>query len=151
MLLLVDSVNALYDTLFDVFTGDFSFVDNAERIRMLKVLGVFTLGSFAGLVTFSHFLNYLLSKFKDITLAVLTGFIIGSLGVVWPWKETLYKTTADGAPMLDSTGNMVIENYKRFVPSWSAETGIAILFILLGILIVLGLEWYGKKTRKIES
>ncbi len=151
VLLLVDSVNALYDTLFDVFTGDFSFIDNAERIRMLKVLGVFTLGSFAGLVTFSHFLNYLLSRFKDITLAVLTGFIIGSLGVVWPWKETLYKTTADGSPMLDSTGNLVIENYKRFIPSWSAETGIAILFILLGILIVLGLEWYGKKTRKIES
>jgi putative membrane protein len=52
VLLLVDSVNALYATVFDVFAGDFSFTTNPERIRMLKVLGVFTLGSVTGLVTF---------------------------------------------------------------------------------------------------
>jgi putative membrane protein len=81
VLLLVDSVNALYATVFDVFAGDFSFTTNPERIRMLKVLGVFTLGSITGLVTFSHILSYLLKHYKNITLSVLMGFIIGSLGV----------------------------------------------------------------------
>lgn len=151
VLLLVDSVNALYDTLFEIIQGDFGFVDHVERMRMLKVLAVFTLGSVAGLVTFSHFLNFVLSRFKDITLAVLTGFIIGSLGVVWPWKETIYKLDEQNKVMLDSTGNMIIENYRRFIPEWSNETLVAVLFILSGILVVLGLEWYGKKTSKDVS
>src|SRR6056300_1481917 len=60
VLLLVDSVNALYDTIYEVFGGDFTFIENTQRIRNLKVLVVFTLGSVTGLVTFSHLLSYIL-------------------------------------------------------------------------------------------
>lgn len=148
VLLLVDSVNAFYDTMFDIFSGDFSFIDNPVRIRMLKVLGVFTLGSFIGLVTFSHLISYVLKHFKKITLSVIMGFIIGSLGVVWPWKKTIFKTLGDGSFLLDSAGEKVVENYKRFMPEFSSELFIVIFYIALGILIVLALEWYGKKTRK---
>lgn len=151
VLLLVDSVNALYDTLSDIFTGNFEFIKNEARIRMLKVLGVFTLGSVTGLVTFSHILNYILHHYKNITLATIVGFIIGSLGVVWPWKETIYKTSIDGSYILDSTGKQVIANYKRFFPEATTETYIAIAYIGLGILIVLGLEWYGQRTRQIKA
>jgi uncharacterized membrane protein len=148
VLLLVDSVNALYDTIFDMFSGDFSFLSNSERIRMLKVLMVFTLGSFVGLVTFSHILGYVLKHYKNITLSMLMGFIVGSLGVVWPWKKTIYKTYESGEILLDSTGEKVIENYHRFLPNLNLETYSAFGFILFGILIVLALEWYGQKTRK---
>ena len=151
VLLLVDSVNALYDTIFDVFTGDFSFIDNADRIRMLKVLGVFTLGSVAGLVTFSHILNYVLKHYRNITLSLLMGFIIGSLGVVWPWKETIFKTNLDGSFILDSRGEKIIENYQRFLPNLESETYLATIFIVVGVLIVLALEWYGQKTRKVNG
>ena len=151
VLLLVDSVNALYDTIYDVFSGDFTFIDNAYRIRMLKVLGVFTLGSFAGLVTFSHILNYVLHHYRNITLATLMGFIIGSLGVVWPWKKNIYKTAEDGSLLLDSRGEKVIENYNRYMPEFNQETWYAIGFIVIGILIVLWLEWYGQKTRKVNG
>ena len=150
VLLLVDSVNALYDTFYDLLRGDFSFIQNAARIRMLKVLSVFTLGSVTGLVTFSHILNYVLKHFKNITLSIIMGFIIGSLGVVWPWKKTVYKILEDGSFLLDSSGEKVIENYRRFIPPISSEAVIAIAYILLGILIVLALEWYGNKTRKVN-
>ncbi|MEL0456947.1 DUF368 domain-containing protein [Flavobacteriaceae bacterium SZ-1-7] len=150
VLLLVDSVNALYDTFSDIFSGDFSFINNRERIRMLEVLGIFTLGSFTGLVTFSHALSYILKHFKSITLASIIGFIIGSLGVVWPWKKSIYKVAADGSLLLDSAGKKVIKNYQRYLPEWDTETYYAIGFIILGILIVLALEWYGQKTRKIK-
>jgi uncharacterized membrane protein len=148
VLLLVDSVNALFDTMADIFSGNFDFIHNEVRIRMLKVLSVFTLGSVAGLVTFSHILNYILKHYRNITLATIVGFIIGSLGVVWPWKETIYKTRIDGSYILDSTGKQIIENYQRFFPEAGTETYIAIAYIALGILIVLGLEWYGQKTRQ---
>ena len=151
VLLLVDSVNALFDTFSNIFSGDFSFLNNQERIRMLKVLSVFTLGSVTGLVTFSHLLSYILKHYKSITLSTIIGFIIGSLGVVWPWKKTVYKLNENnGSFLLDSTGAKVIENYKRFIPNLNTETYYAIGFILLGILIVLALEWYGQKTRKTK-
>ncbi len=148
VLLLVDSVNALYDTIVNIIKGDFSFTHNQERIRMLKVLVVFSTGSLAGLVTFSHLLTYLLKKFKSITLSVLMGFIIGSLGMVWPWKKTVFKSDAGGNFIVDSTGEKIIENYNRFIPELNTETFIAITYLILGIIIVLTLEWYGEKTKK---
>ena len=148
VLLLVDSVNALSDTFFDIFSGDFSFIHNPQRLRMLEVLVVFTLGSVTGLVTFSHILSYILKHYKSITLSAIIGFIVGSLGVVWPWKKTIYKLAEDGSHILDSTGTKVVLNYERYIPTLNTETYYAIAFIFLGIIIVLALEYYGQKTRK---
>lgn len=150
VLLLVDSVNALSDTFYEFIVGDFSVFKNPERIRMLKVLIVFTLGSVAGLVTFSHMLSYILKHYKSITIASIIGFIVGSLGVVWPWKKTIYRMADDGKFIYDSTGKKVVLNYERFIPDLNSETYLAILYIVVGIAIVLGLEWYGKKTRKVN-
>ncbi len=146
VLLLVDSVNALYDTLSDLFVGNLDFINDPFRMKMLKILGVFTLGSFVGLVTFSHVLSYILKHYKSVTTSTIIGFIIGSLGVVWPWKKTFYNTLSDGSFMLDSTGKKIIKNYERFIPQLNQETYLAISCIIIGILIVLTLEWYEKKT-----
>jgi uncharacterized membrane protein len=148
VLLLVDAVNALSDTFIDIFSANFDFINNPERMTLLKVLGMFTLGSVVGLVTFSHVLSYILKHYKSITTSTIIGFIIGSLGVVWPWKKTIYKIDLDGSPILDSAGHKIVSNYQRFIPELNTETYIAIIFIMIGILIVLWLEWYGQKTRK---
>ncbi|MCB0428124.1 MAG: DUF368 domain-containing protein [Mangrovimonas sp.] len=151
VLLLVDSVNALYDTIHEILGGDFDFINNPERIHMLKVLAVFTLGSLVGLVTFSHILNYILKHYKSITISSIIGFIVGSLGVVWPWKETKYKLSESGDFLYDSSGLKIVENYRRYLPDLNQETFIAIAFIIVGIFIVLALEWYGQKTRKEDA
>ncbi|WAC01901.1 DUF368 domain-containing protein [Lacinutrix neustonica] len=151
VLLLVDSVNALYDTFYELLGGNFSFTQNVERLRMLKVLAVFTLGSVFGLVTFSHALSYILKHYKSVTTASIIGFIVGSLGVVWPWKETIYKKDAQGTFLFDYGGTYIVENYKRFIPELNTETCIAIAFVIFGIAIVLGLEYYDKKTRKVNA
>ena len=150
VLLLVDSVNALSDTFFEIFRGDFSVFHNDERLRMLQVLVVFTIGSVVGLVTFSHILSYILKHYKSITIASIIGFIVGSLGVVWPWKKTIYRLNEEGLHTYDSTGKQVVENYKRFIPELNSETYIAIMYIVVGIAIVLALEWYAQKTRKVN-
>ncbi|MEX0290503.1 MAG: DUF368 domain-containing protein [Flavobacteriaceae bacterium] len=149
VLLLVDSVNALYDTFAEVFRGDFSFVQNQKRLDTLKILAVFTAGSATGLVTLSHILGYVLKHFKHITTAVIIGFITGSLGVVWPWKKTMYMTDEQGKAMLDSNGDKIITNYERYFPDLAQqETWWAIVFIILGIFILLGLDWYGKRRKQ---
>ena len=149
VLLLVDSVNALYDSFAEILRGDFSFIKNNERLNTLKILTVFTLGSAAGLVTLSHLLTYVLKHFKHITTAVIIGFITGSLGVVWPWKRTIFKTDEAGQVFLDSNGKEIILNYERYLPDFgNSETWWAFFFVILGIFILLGLEWYGEYRKK---
>ncbi|MFI2742873.1 DUF368 domain-containing protein [Zhouia sp. PK063] len=151
VLLLVDSVNALYDTMKEVILGDFSFIQNSGRLNILKILAVFTLGSATGLVTLSHLLNYVLHHFKHITTAIIIGFISGSLGVVWPWKRTIYKLDATGMILHDSNGSKVILNYQRYFPHLNnTETWIAFSFIIFGVLIVLALDWYGKASKNVK-
>lgn len=145
VLLLVDSVNSLYDTITEVIQGDFSFMENKERLRILSVLAVFTAGSATGLVTLSHVLGYVLKHYKAITQAVIIGFITGSLGVVWPWKKTIFKTDGMGNLLKDSNGDLIISNYQRYWPDITTmETWGAIFFIIFGIFVLLSLDWYGK-------
>ncbi|WP_350287491.1 DUF368 domain-containing protein [uncultured Croceitalea sp.] len=145
VLLLVDSVNSLYDTIAEILKGDFSFIKNTERIETLTILSVFTLGSATGLVTLSHLLGYVLKHFKNISTAVIIGFITGSLGVIWPWKRTMFKTDATGNDLLDSNGDKIIQNYERYWPDISTmETWGAIFFVIFGIFVLLSLDWYGK-------
>ncbi|MBT8180484.1 MAG: DUF368 domain-containing protein [Eudoraea sp.] len=149
VLLLVDSVNSLYDTMAEIIKGDFSFVENQMRLRTLKILAVFTAGSATGLVTLSHLLGYVLKHFKYITSAVIIGFITGSLGVVWPWKNPIYVRDEAGNIAIDSNGDEVIMNYERYFPDFSeSETWWAIIFVMLGVALLIGLERYGKNRKR---
>lgn len=148
VLLLVDSVNALFDTLAELFQGDTSFWTDPVRIQLLKVLVVFSLGSLTGLVSLSHLLAYVLKRFHQATYAVIMGFIAGSLGVVWPWKTKKFEYDALGNIVYDANGAAIIKDYERYWPSeFSLENLWAILFIIVGILIVLSLDWYQKHRK----
>jgi uncharacterized membrane protein len=151
VLLLIDSVNALYDTLGNILNNNYTFLDDPSRMRMLLVLFVFTAGSLTGMVSFSHVMNHLLKKYTSQTIAIITGFIIGSLGVVWPWKKTIYKKDLNGSFILNSNNNKIIKNYERFIPELNTETVTAIGYICLGIGIILIIEWYGTKNRKTKK
>lgn len=149
VLLLVDAVNALFDTLYEISKWDFSFTENQQRIKLLKVLSSFTAGSVFGLVSFSHILGYVLKHYKSTTFAIIIGFITGSLGVVWPWKKPIYSKTKTGELILDSNNNPILSNYQRFWPTFDEiSTWLAIIFMIVGIFIVLSLAWYGEKKRR---
>lgn len=148
VLLLVDSVNMLYRSFADIFSGDFSFLQDEIRIRYLKIIASFGFGSAFGLVFTSHILAYVLKHYHQIVTALIIGFISGSLGIVWPWKKEVYKVNDAGEFLIDSTGNQVVKNYRRFIPNFSdIETWYAVLFILLGIGIILLIDYYGKRSK----
>lgn len=152
VLLLVDSVNALFDTIAQIFQWDFSWTHNVERIELLKVLAVFSIGSLVGLVSLSHLLAYVLNRFKKATYAVIIGFIAGSLGVVWPWKEKIFEYNNLGEIEVDRHGREIVQGYYRHLPELNWETLWAVLFIVFGIVLVLSLDWYDnhKRERKNE-
>ncbi len=146
----MDSVNELFNTLRDIFTWNFEFVNDPVRVRYLKIVASFTFGSVFGLVTMSHIIGYLLKRWHQIVTALIIGFIAGSLGIVWPWKKEIYQIQ-DGLVMLDRDGNRIMQNYQRYLPDlFDSSTWIAIGFILLGILILLVLEYYGNKTKAMK-
>ena len=72
-----------------VLLGAYKPVLEAVNSRNIVTISIIGLGAIVGLLTFSRVLKWLFKKYKDFTLAILTGFIIGSLNKIWPWKETI--------------------------------------------------------------
>ena len=66
-------------------------------------------------------------------------------------KKTIFKTHDDGSFLLDSRGEKIIANYERFLPELNSETYFAFAYVILGIIVVLALEWYGQRTNKTHA
>ena len=148
-LLLVDAVNAIYFTLTDLTRFDFQFVHDASRMKLLQLAMVFTLGSITGLVLFSNLLSFVLKHHKEVTLATIIGFIAGSLGVIWPWRDKIFKMNDLGQIQYNQVGNPVIESYDYFLPNiLNPEFWFVTIFIILGVLIVTLLEKYGIQKKE---
>ena len=129
-LIMVDSVNALYFTITEIFSFNFDFLNDPDRIYLLKILFFFTIGSVAGLIFLSNILSTLLKNYKSLTVAVIVGFIAGSLRGVWPWKSE----GVDGKISL-------------FFPNFSlGETHLTLVYIFIGILFVVLLERFANKN-----
>ena len=103
------------------------------------ILSVFFAGSIVGVILFSHILAWLLKKYKDQTLATLTGFITGSLILIWPWKEISQSIIIGGKEK--------ILKYDIFFPSeLSQENLIAFLMIIIGIFSIYIIEKFSKSS-----
>lgn len=109
--------------------------------QSLLLVAVFALGCLFGLATFARVLSWTFKHYKDITLAVLTGFMIGSLNKIWPWRNVL-------STRVDSSGEEV-PFLEQSV--WPAQFDgdpliiLAIVMMVLGFALVFLLERLDKK------
>ena len=143
-LLLVDAVNALYFTIADLLQFNLEFVNDPERVRLLILVLVFTLGSVTGLIVFSNVLSWVLKKYKESSTATIIGFIAGSLGMIWPWKDKIYKIDSFNEILYNAVGNPIIAHYDYFLPNFrEISFWIVLIFIILGAITVALLERYG--------
>lgn len=148
VLLMVDAVNSLFDTIVYTLRGDLSWVNDAAHQELLLILAVFVAGSIVGLVLLSHILGWTMNHYKWETNAAILGFIGGSLGTVWPWKKEIYATDAVGNALIDANGDPILQNFSRYLPSLAdVHTWAAIFWIAFGFLIVYLLDKYaGEKA-----
>ena len=72
-----------------VLLGAYKPILSALNDRDYKTVATVFLGAIVGLLLFSKILKWMFTNYKNYTLAILTGFIVGSLNKIWPWKETL--------------------------------------------------------------
>ena len=118
---------------------------DALHDRDFKTIFLLISGAIVGLLTFSRLLKWMFDKYRNLTLALLTGFVAGSLNKIWPWKETLSWS-------LNSQGVKVPFNEKSVLP-WSyqgnPELLLAILFAFIGFIVILLLERTATQKAKI--
>ena len=113
-------------------------IDAVNHLR-LDILLPFIVGAGMGLIPFSHFLSWLLKRFHNPTIAVLTGFILGSLGALWPWKK----------PILEIFGKKeVITGFTWNLPQLNAEFFLAFGWCILGLITVYLVELLANKCVK---
>lgn len=115
-------------------------VNNLDWMVLLPVV----IGAGIGLLGFSYFLSWIFKKFKDQTIAILTGFILGSLSILWPWKHEI---------ILTFNGKEKVVGYIRYLPEhFNAEVSFAIIFATGGIISIWLLEKLAQeKSQKITE
>lgn len=126
--------------------GMYQHILHAVKDFHWLLLFAFLAGCGIGLTSFSHLLSWLFKRFHDLTLALLTGFLVGSLNLIWPWKVALtHFTNSDGEQVPLDQKNTLPATYEHITGA-SSETLFCLLLMLLGFLAVLALEKIGKKT-----
>ncbi len=120
--------------------GKYEYMIRALIEFNLPVIAVFAIGCFLGLVGFSHVLTWILHHFRYPTLALLAGFMIGSLNKVWPWKEVVaFRINQEGiqVPAFDKS---VLPGHYLQVTGNDPQLFHAILFAAFGVLLVVAIE-----------
>ncbi len=102
----------------------------------LKILLPVVLGGVVGLLAFSHLLSWIFKNYRDITIAILTGFILGSMPIIWPWKNDVITYFGSEAK---------VTGYEYFFPEFNMEFAIALVIMLIGAGIIVLTEKMAKK------
>ena len=141
ILLILGAYQTAIDTINNLREG--LFTGNMEQFKGAFInFALLAIGAVIGLKVFSKVLNWMFKHKKNLTLAILTGFMIGSLNKIWPWKETL-------STRINSEGIEVPVLEKSILPSdFSGDNQLVFSLVLMavGFAVILILEKLG--TRK---
>lgn len=120
--------------------GKYAYMMGALTSLNIGIIAIFAAGALIGIILFSKVLSFLLHRFHAQTIAILTGFMIGSLNKIWPWKVSI-QTFIDAhgiiKPLVEKN---VLPNTFLYENSTEPHTIMAILFALIGIALVVILE-----------
>ncbi|MFD2826170.1 DUF368 domain-containing protein [Leeuwenhoekiella polynyae] len=143
ILLLLGSYSIVLGTVRNFVDALLAFDFSALKNAAIKLL-LFMLGCVVGLKVFSKVLTYLFKNYQNLTLALLTGFMIGALNKVWPWKEVLsFRTNSEGhqVPLLEKS--ILPQNYEG-----DPKIILVIVLAVIGFLTIFLLERFANSKQK---
>jgi len=123
--------------------GAYATVLEAIADRTLGIIAAVGIGAVVGLLSFTKLLKWVFSKYHDLTVALLSGFLLGSLNKIWPWKKNLVTFTKHPGTPEEEVVPIVTQNLTP--DEWWP---IALIMGLCGVALVFGLEWAGNKKSK---
>jgi len=128
--------------------GQYERILNALSEKQIGTILLFASGCIVGLLSFSRLISWLLKKYYALTIAILSGFMLGSLNKIWPWKNVLsYHVNSKGIQKPFLTENIWPHHYEKVVGQ-SSYFFEAILFFAFGIVLVLGIEKLASYIRR---
>lgn len=122
-----------------VLLGKYFYIMEAVKSLNVPVMLVFAVGAAIGISVFSHALSYALHRFHNVTITILSGFMLGSLNKVWPWKETV-------ETYVDSHGEVRALVETNILPDHLLWEGVALAVAGFALVCVLELT-AGRKTK----
>ncbi len=125
-----------------VLLGSYHIILTAVHEKQFKTIALVGIGAIVGLLTFSRILKYIFTHYKNQTLAVLTGFIIGALNKIWPWKEVL--------ETIEIAGKEFVIREKSVTPFQFVgdnQLWLALSLGVFGFLLIIMLEKWGQKKQ----
>tara|TARA_B100001063_G_C16779126_1_gene569342 strand:+ start:29659 stop:30585 length:927 start_codon:yes stop_codon:yes gene_type:complete len=125
-----------------VLLGKYKYIIESLSELNVTVIITFAAGCVVGLLSFSHLLSWMLKKHHNFTMALLTGFMIGSLNKIWPWKNTLeWGVDRHGEKIALVQDNVLPQHFVE----GEAQLLSAILLALFGAVLIILLELTAKK------
>lgn len=131
-----------------VLLGSYNHILSALSSLKIDIIATVAAGAGLGILSFSHLLSWLLKKYHNMTIGLLSGFMIGSLNKVWPWKETI--TTR-----IDRHGEVVPVLQKNILPgtfeslqAQDSQLYFALILALAGFLLIWIMEKYSPEESK---
>jgi putative membrane protein len=119
--------------------GAYRPVIEALSNRDWITVGIVAAGCVSGLLVFSRVLKWLLNHYRNVTIAMLTGFLVGSLNKLWPWKEVLQSEIINGKT------KVILE--KSIAP-YGENVNMIVFSAIGGLLLLLGLEIVATKVKR---
>ena len=147
--IVVCGVAAICSMILPGLSGSFVLIILGNYLLVLEAINSFNpgiliplgIGCVLGLVLFSRMLSFVFSRYHDQTIAAMTGFILGSLVVIWPWKNTKTLTDSAGSLLLDRHGEPLIGGYEWVLPDIAnQETLIAAGLMIAGAVAIIVVE-----------
>lgn len=124
-----------------IIMGNYALVLGAVGNFNTAILVPLGIGCVIGLVGFSQLLSWVFKRYRDPTISLMTGFILGSLAIIWPWKKQVFLTDQLGNVVTRSSGESVVKGYEWLLPDMVApETWVAFALMLAGIISLWGIE-----------
>jgi len=121
--------------------GSYEYVLTSLKDVKITVIAVFAAGCVTGLLSFSRFLNWMFKKHHDLTVALLTGFLVGSLNKIWPWKEVLQtRINSHGKEVPYIEENVLPQHFDG-----EPQLIMAVIMLLVGFSLILAIEKMAEK------
>ena len=120
--------------------GKYQFIMQAVGDLNVPVIVIFVVGAAAGIISFSHLLSWLLKHWHDVTVAVLMGFMVGSLNKVWPWKEVVETYTDSHGKIMPLVERNIAPGRFEALAQQDALLGEAVVLCLVGFLTIYCIE-----------
>jgi putative membrane protein len=131
-----------------VLLGAYKTLSTAFSNFDIKNIIIFIAGAIVGLLSFSKLLKWLFNNYKNSTLAILTGFIVGSLNKIWPWKQTLsFRIDSKGIEIPILQQSILPQEFAKLY-NLDPQVGFAILLMTIGFFSIIILEKIGSRSNK---